>query len=109
MEDAWLEILEELGPGEVVEAIVFGEWGALNRSDGLPSPVPGHAQGRVLTFDEARPMMSGWSIDSSFGSINCHAMYVWTNHRVGFVGEYDTATTLQWVPRAPRACTPELQ
>lgn len=109
--DAWSELVAALGPGEVVEAIVFGNWGG-RESDGYGAPaepfVPLDKRGIILTADEAQQYMHGWAFDGGYGSPDCYAVTIWTNLRIGWVTQYDGSTRLDFAPRNPTAWTPEM-
>ena len=44
--------------------------------------------------------------DSGFGGADCHAVIAWGEKYVYFVHEYDGATGISCVPRAPMRCAP---
>lgn len=113
--NAYEELLAALEPGEEVRGIVFGNWGGtgypaekLAYCEPPDRPVPVDARGRVLSLEEARPYMVGWSFDGGHGTAECYATWVWTDRRVIWVHEYDGSTHLSWMPRHPIECTPEL-
>lgn len=120
-ENAWSDLLRELLPEEEVEAVVFGPWGwdghgepggddeddPEGRQGGL-GPVSRELYGKVLTPDEARPMMEGWSFHGGYGAPDCYAVHVWTTSRVLFVVQYDGSTRLHAVPRNPTPGIPEM-
>lgn len=117
---AYQELLDELRPDETVEAIVFGAWGTCLPPEGDeaweledvfgepgPSPpVPLDKRGVLLTLDEARPFMEGWSF--LYGYNQAYATTIWTNHRILFVVEYDGTTWLDSVPLVPAAGLPKM-
>jgi hypothetical protein len=45
--------------------------------------------------------------DSGYGGADCYPLYAWTKSRVFFVGEYDGATGLSYVPRDPVSVEPQ--
>ncbi len=99
---SYKEIADELRKGETVKAIVFGPWGW-----GSP-PVPLDKRGVVLTLEEAKPFLEGWSFSGGYGSPTCYATYIWTNRRVLWVTQYDGSTTLSSVPRHPMEAVPNM-
>lgn len=105
--DAWVELQRELRPGESIEPIVFGGWGA----GGDPPPgvtvIPSEKRGILLSPTDARPMMKGWSFHSQY-TYEAYAMYAWTTRRVFFLNEYDGSTRLKYVPRSPVAEEPSM-
>ena len=107
-DNAYDELVEFLEQGEVVDAIVFGEWGWGGYSEPDPAPVPAHKQGVLLTLEEARPMMKGWRFNGGFGAPGCYAVTVWTDRHVVWVTQYDGSTRLSRAPRFPVAHTPTM-
>ena len=114
---AYDELMAYLEPGEVVEAIVFGPfgWGDEDDDEGeaygedrIDEPIPKSGRGKVLTLEQAKPLMRGWSFDGGFGAPECYATYVWTNQRVIWVTQYDGSTGLDSMPRNPVACVPSM-
>jgi len=107
--NAYKDLLNELEDGEVVEAVVFGEygWSGYNE-EGCDNPVPKEKQGVLLTLEQAKPLMDGWSYDGGYGSPECYATYVWTNQRLIWVTQYDGSTCLDSAPRNPTACIPSM-
>ena len=98
---AWAELQRFLEPGEKVEAIVFGEWGYGGYNEPDPLPVPVEMVGKLLSAEEAKPFMKGWSFYGGYGAPNTYAVFVWTNKSVIWVHEYDGSTTLRSAPRHP--------
>jgi hypothetical protein len=105
MSNAYAELIEFLEDGEIVEGIVFGEfgWGS-HYAEPEPYPVPETYQGTLLSLEDAKDLMQGWQFDGGFGAAECYPVYVWTNKRVIFVTEYDGATGLNSLPRHPENC-----
>ena len=101
--NAYLELMKELRSDEVVEGLVFGEfgWGGYSEEESIENPIPKEKRGVVMTLEEAKPMMEGWSFYGSYGAPECYAVYIWTNMRVGWVTQYDGSTCLDWAPRNP--------
>jgi len=104
MKSAYDDLLSELREDEVVEAVVFGQWGSLDEPE--PNPVPADRKNMVLSFTEAKQYMKGWSFKNGFGELNCYAVYIWTNYRVFWVTQYDGSTELNSMPRNPIDCVP---
>jgi hypothetical protein len=112
---AYNELCEFLEDGETVEAIVFGDWGGwtyepgeLGYSEPENRPVPVSFRRCVLSLEEAKPYMTGWSFAGGFGSSDCYAVHVWTNSRVIWVHEYDGSTCLRGAPRNPSTENPRM-
>ena len=111
---AWDELAEYLEKGETIEAIVFGEWGwghgIGNLGYGEPDPpsVPWELRGKVLTSEEARPLMQSWNFHGGYGAPDCYAANIWTNRRVIWVTQYDGSTSLDSAARNPSATLPNM-
>lgn len=105
---AYNDLMEEMEPGETVEAIVFGEWGWGGYGEPKRPPVPQDKRGRVLSIDEARPLMDRWSFNGGFGAPDCYAVRIWTNQRVLWVTQYDGSTRLDSTPRHPVGYMPDM-
>ena len=105
--DAYLDLIEYLEDGEAIETLVFGEygWGGYGEDTEF---IPKEKQGVLMTLEEAKPMMHGWTYDCGYGSPQCYATYVWTNRRVIWVTQYDGPTTLNSAPRHPINCIPDM-
>lgn len=119
---AYDDIISILEEGESVEGIVFGPfgWGRVpqdgetwdygygepGEETGEEPPVPFDMRGKVLTLEEARPYMQGWSFYCGHGAPECYSAYIWTNKRIFWVSEYDGATKLDYMPRNPTDCMP---
>ena len=110
--DAYLDLMEFLEPGETVLGIVFGEWGwGGYGEERLPEGamgVPESLQGKLLSIEDARAMMQGWSYDCGYGAPECYATYAWTEKRVIWVTQYDGSTSLDSAPRNPVDCVPDM-
>jgi hypothetical protein len=102
--NAYDDLLRKLQDGEEVEAIMFGNWGW--GDDENIQAVPEDKKGVVLTLEQARPYMNGWSFNGGYGSPECYATYIWTNRRVLWVTQYDGATGLSSAPRNPPSGAP---
>lgn len=98
---AYDELMTLLEEGEVVEAVVFGQWGWSGYNEPNPAPVPKEYIGKTLTLKEAEPFMEGWSFYGGYGSPDCYATNIWTNRRVFFIMQYDGSTNLDWLARNP--------
>lgn len=108
--NAYDELLEFLDDNEYLVSIVFGEYGwgddVSGESWGFPAdnsakPVPSNKKFKVLTFQEAKPLMDGWSFYNTYGIPKCYAVTIWTNKRVIWVTQYDGSTKLSSAPRNP--------
>lgn len=107
--DAYIDLKAELRINEEVEGVVFGQYGWSGYGeDDCVNPIPKDKIGVLLTLEEARPLMQGWSFNGGFGSPECYATYVWTNQRVIWVTQYDGSTNLDSAPRHPMDCVPEM-
>ena len=106
-QNALKELKEFLGKGEVIEGIVFGDWGSI-LTEPNPPPVPRYKRGKVLSLKVAGALMKGWTFNGDYGSVSCYATYVWTNKRVIWVTQYDGATWLSSVPRNPTPTFPDM-
>lgn len=107
--NAYNDLIEELQDEEVVEYLVFGDygWGNFGEKD-CPNPIPKNKRGVLLTLEEAKPFMDGWTFHGGYGSPECYATFIWTNHRVIWVTQYDGSTTLDSMPRHPVDCLPDM-
>lgn len=103
--DAWEELEKYLKPDEHIIGVVFGDFGGWYEEDQF---VPKEKREILLTYEEAKPYMTGWSFSGGYGAPECHNTFVWTDDRVIFVGEYDGATWLTSVPRNPVSCIPHM-
>lgn len=106
--NAYDDIQELLNADEVIEAVVFGDWGWSGFGEPEPASVPKDARGVVLTPSEAASYMEGWSFYGGYGAPNCYATYIWTNQRVIWVTQYDGSTNLDHAPRNPIAGMPNM-
>lgn len=100
------ELIEFLREGEIVEGVVFGDWGN-NFLAKDPLIVPLEKRNFVISIDEAFDYMSGWSFENDFSS-KCYATYIWTNQRVIWVESSDGSTGLVSMPRHPINCDPDM-
>ena len=50
---------------------------------------------------ESHKHVFDYDYDTGYGGADCHAVLVWTPTRAIFVGEYDGATAVEWLPIAP--------
>lgn len=116
-----LSELLEAADGEALEGIVFGAWGwgmfPLHEDEAWepgylepsPPPVPFDVRGRVLTTEEAAPLMEGWSLVGGFGAPNCYAVTAWTKSWVLWVTQYAGSTRITRAPRNPIAHHPSMR
>ncbi len=87
--------------GEPIEAIVVGQHDSTKwESDEKPD------ENIVLPVELALAKLDQ-EYDNGFGGADCYPMYAWTKSRVFFIGEYDGATGLSFVPRNPSNVKPE--
>lgn len=105
---AYAELMEYLKEGEVVEAIVFGAWGWSEHGAPKPSPVPDEVKGKVLTLEQAEPMMQSWNFYGGYGAPECYATHIWTDRRVLWITQYDGLTQLSSAPRNPKVGLPSM-
>jgi hypothetical protein len=123
MKNAWMDINEQLAEHEYVVGICFGAYGwsslpsdleTADYSDlgwgeeDIPNPIPWDMRRKVLSVEEAMPLMQGWSFSGGYGAPECYATYIWTNKRVFWVTQYDGSTSLNSVPRNPEGCAPNM-
>ena len=109
--NAYNDLMEYLEDDETIECLVFGKYGWGGYAEerlGVTPPVPKDKQGILLTIEEAKPMMQGWTYECGYGAPECYATYVWTNKRVIWVTQYDGSTSLNSAPRMPVACMPNM-
>ncbi len=102
------EIETALLPGEEVDSVVFGLYGWRCGGDEDDPVIPKEHVSVALRWTVAKQYLTNWSIAGGFGSPDCFAIYVWTQSRVGFIAKYDGSTWLQWIPRQPTDCMPEM-
>ena len=105
--NAYEDLMKFLEDEEVVEALVFGEYGWSGYSEDTIF-IPKDKQKVLMTLEEAKTIMDGWTYYGSFGAPKCYATYVWTNKRVIWVTQYDGSTCLDSMPRHPLNCLPEM-
>jgi hypothetical protein len=108
MLDAYADLLDEMKEGEQIEAIVFGDWGWEGYGEPVPNPVPTTEKNKVLTIEQAKPYMKGWSFNGGTGAPQCYAVRIWTNQRVLWATQYDGDTHLDSAPRNPIDCVPDM-
>jgi hypothetical protein len=101
------ELIDDLEPGEIIESVVFNEptmynFCGPNGEDYIPS----YLIGQPIPFKEARQYFYGWTISGGYGGEEVVPFFIWTNHRVLFIGSYDGATWLTSVPRNPTNVIP---
>lgn len=106
---AYDQLISAFEGGEVLQSIVFSPWSAVR---GEPTvKIPKELFGVVLTEEQAKPLMSWWSIEGGFGTAKVYPFYAYTNKRVFFVKEFGGSTTLHSIPLDPHNMgenTPEL-
>ena len=102
------QILELLADGETIEAVVLGAWGWDGGDEPKPPAVPPDKRGKVLTWEQAAPMLTTWSFYGGDGAPDCYAVYIWTDRRVFWVTQYDGSTDLNEAPRNPVDCMPDM-
>ena len=98
---AYSEIMERLEEGEIIEAIIFGNWGWDGFDEPSPPPVPEKMRRKVLTLDEAKPLLKKFKFGGGFGAPETYAVRIFTNKRVFWVTQYDGATGLDSTIRNP--------
>ncbi len=108
MGSALSQLQEFLEDGEIIEALCFGKWGWGGFEEPEPNPVPLIMKGKILSLDEAAPMMKTWSFYGGYGSPDCYAVNVWTNKRIIWVTQYDGATNLNSAFRNPTEGLPDM-
>jgi hypothetical protein len=90
--------IEAAANGEPILVIVIADY--------YRSRIKHPMMGKVITWEEARPLLD-YDYDDGFGGADCNPIYAWTPTRVLFVDEYDGATIIRALPRAPMDCEPE--
>ena len=105
--NAYDDLMKFLEKDEVVENIIFGDYGWSGFGEDVKF-IKRNQKNKLMTIDEAKPLMNGWSFDGGFGSPDCYATYIWTNKRVIWVTQYDGSTNLDSMPRNPIACKPDM-
>lgn len=106
--NAYDELIEFLDDEETVEGVVFGVFGWSGFDEPDEAKIPENMRGIVLSIDQAKPFMKGWSFYGGHGAPMCYAITVWTNENVIFVSQYDGSTRLESVPRNPVDHDPEM-
>ena len=106
--NAYDDLVKFLDDDEKVEALVFGPYGWDGYEEPENQPVPKDKRGVVLTLEEAKPFMQGWSYYGGYGAPKCYASYIWTNQRVIWVTQYDGATGMDGAPRHPVNIVPDM-
>lgn len=106
--NAYEELMKFLEEGEVIEGIVFGEYGWGGYGEEEDHKVHKDLQGVLMSIEMAKPLMDGWSFNGGYGAPECNATYVWTNKRCIWVTQYDGSTCLDSMPRHPVACMPDM-
>ena len=76
---AYEEIVSILAHDEVIEAIRIDD-----DDFSYDIKVPGFIKGKIITLEEAKPYLEGWSFENGFGEINCLTLYIWSNKRIFF-------------------------
>jgi len=100
----WLEDAERR-TGERIEAIVVGmHYNDPDKYSSTRSPKPN--ENKVLSREDGLAILDQ-DYDNGYGGADCYPMYAWTKSFVYFINEYDGATALGSVPRAPIDCKPE--
>ncbi len=99
--------IEEAARGEPIEAIVVASVGTSYRPADDRFEQADALAGQVVSWEKMRPLLA-YEYDSGYGSADCHAITAWTASRVIFVGEYDGATGMNWLPRNPVVHCPEM-
>ena len=102
MSNAYEDLNEYLDEGEEVESIVFGEYGWGGYKEPEPNPVSHDLFGKILSLEDAKPLMQTWSFYTGFGAPECYAVNIYTNQRVIWVTQYDGATSLDSMLRHPK-------
>ena len=99
---AWIED-HCAATGETLEAFVVGngDWGG-----GPDAEVAESERGTII--DAGRLSILDYESDSGIGSVQSHAVYVWTDRSVGFVVTDGGLERMHWVPRSPTDVMPEM-
>ncbi len=68
--------------------------------------LPKEYVGMPLHWTEEVEAMLDFEYDDGFGSQDCPNITVWSQHKVGYVHEYDGSTSIETVDRNPENKTP---
>ena len=93
---------------EEIEGIVLGEmdWDDDYESEEIQS-YKKYPKNKLLSWEEALPFIS-YEFCSGYGAPGCQAITAWTKSKVIFVSQYDGSTRIEFVPRNPCDCEPEM-
>lgn len=102
-----IEWIESTAEGEPIQAVVIGktrwyDYGKENIPTWDKQP-----RGKVISWEKAKEFLD-YQFNSGFGAPGCNAIYAWTKSKVIFVSQYDGSTSIEWVPRDPIECNPEM-
>lgn len=110
MPNVFADAIEFVAEEPIIGVVIrdLEEWEKEDRNaDDWRIRVPPEKTGIILSWDEAKPMLSyPWS--RGYGSAQCHALYAWTETSVIVVTECDGSTDLACIPRNPVACEPRM-
>lgn len=90
---------------EQIHYIVFGEMVNVWNIEPEGPLVPEDKINEVMFFERAKKYL-WWNAFLQYGEPGIwYPFYAWSERRVFFISEYDTATNLSWVPRDTRPDT----
>lgn len=98
---ALAELIQYIEKDEVVESVIFGDWGWSGFSEPEPNPVPLDKRKKVLSFDEAKKYLKKFEFNGGYGHPSTYAVRIFTNKRIIWVTQYDGSTGLDSTIRNP--------
>lgn len=98
--------IEKLAGADPIQRVVIGNLDYYF-DDENPPLIPKDKKGIPLCWNQARPLLD-YPYVSSFGSPQCHPVYVWTDKDIIFVSQYDGMTHIEKIPRHPGPCQPHM-
>ncbi len=101
------EEIERAAGGQLIEAIVVGEfgWGLGAFEEDQLKLKTGAERGVKASWGEVRPALD-YAYDRGFGAPECDAIFAWTDGPIIFVSTYDGSTSVEWIPRNPADTLP---
>lgn len=90
------------GDGSDEEAYGFGEDEGKSRK-----PIPWALKETPIDWNQVESYLD-YNYSSGYGSPDCHAIYAYTANKIIFVSTYDGSTSVEWIPRNPVDCLPEM-
>lgn len=93
------DLKAEIGD-EHVESVSIGCWAGYTKHEK-------HLDGKLLSWEEAKPILDYEYEPFSYGRGKCHSIYIWTEKRIIFVVSFDGYIMIKSIPRNPIAGLPE--